>query len=365
AVRGLIEDARTFTAALAAEAPRVAVIAAAAERTSVDAAIIAERLRGELDAISLAVGTAQAALTDARLFAAQLPELLAEVRPGVQNVGAVLEAIDPAAIEEIVENVRALSETLDNARGDVTTILSTAGAAARQVETVTSAISARVDTIGGAIENVASFAASLGEAAPNVNEIVNGVSGAVDSVRTTLSAVNTEAINRIIANVEAATDAIGSRAGEIGQAIDNAANAARGLSEGLGTLGGEDGTIRQVLDQAKRIAANLEAASSRVGIIVDRAGNLFDGPVQRLVANVSGAAGEVGDVDGAFASRAPQIADGLARFTRGGLDDLRSVLNQGRSTLSSIERAVSSFDRNPSRVIFGGSDGPRYQPQRR
>jgi phospholipid/cholesterol/gamma-HCH transport system substrate-binding protein len=73
----------------------------------------------------------------------------------------------------------------------------------------------------------------------------------------------------------------------------------------------------------------------------------------------------VNEVADAFASRADRIAEGVSRFATGGLDDFRALLDQGSSTLSSIERAVSSFDRNPSRVIFGGSDGPRYQPQRR
>jgi phospholipid/cholesterol/gamma-HCH transport system substrate-binding protein len=35
-----------------------------------------------------------------------------------------------------------------------------------------------------------------------------------------------------------------------------------------------------------------------------------------------------------------------------------ALMADGRRTLSDISRAVNNFDRNPSRVIFGGSNNP-------
>jgi phospholipid/cholesterol/gamma-HCH transport system substrate-binding protein len=35
-----------------------------------------------------------------------------------------------------------------------------------------------------------------------------------------------------------------------------------------------------------------------------------------------------------------------------------ALIADGRRTLSDISRAVNNFDRNPSRVIFGGSNNP-------
>ncbi|MEM8662585.1 MAG: hypothetical protein AAGF49_00510, partial [Pseudomonadota bacterium] len=365
AIRAVVDDVEEFTRALSAEAPRIGRIAASIETTSADAAAIATRLRGELDAISVAITDAQVALAEARRFAQELPALLEVIEPGVINAGVVLEAIDPAAVGEIVENVRSVSQTLADARGEIDSVLAVTGQAARQVERVTSGVAARTEEIQAAIDDAARFAASLGAIGPQVEQIAGQAGNVLDNIGQTVSAVNTQAVNSIIENVETAAAAIGSRAGEIGTAIDNAVNAARGLSEGLGTLGGDDGTIKQVLDQARRIGANLEAASSRVSLVVDRAGNILDGPTQRLIANVSDAAADVSDVAGAFATRADSIAGGLSKFSQSGLDDLRALLNQGRGTLAAIEAAVSSFERNPSRVIFGGADGPRYTPQRR
>ncbi|MEM9221066.1 MAG: MlaD family protein [Pseudomonadota bacterium] len=361
----IVENVRGFVATVAEQAPAVDRIVGNLDSASGNAANIAARLNGELDGISRTLADAEAAITDARRFAAELPELASTLRPGVENVSVVLSSIDPVAIDEIVQNIRDLSQTLADARGDVDSLLSTAGSAARQVENVTRAVSDRLDVISGTIENVARFARSLGEAAPSVDGLVETAENALDAIRNTVNTVNAEAINDIIMDVRQVASTVGDRAAEIGQAIDNAANAARGLSEGLGTLGGDDGTLKQLLDQAKQIGTNLESASARVGAVVDRIGNLFDGPAQRLVANVSGAAQDISEVAGAFASRANTIAGGIAKFSQAGLDDLRALLNQGRSTLAAIESAVVSFDRNPSRVIFGGPDGPRYSPQRR
>jgi phospholipid/cholesterol/gamma-HCH transport system substrate-binding protein len=39
-----------------------------------------------------------------------------------------------------------------------------------------------------------------------------------------------------------------------------------------------------------------------------------------------------------------------------------ALITDGRRTLSDISRAVNNFDRNPSRVIFGGSNNPAPAP---
>ncbi len=364
-VEGMVSDVRQLTTMLAAQAPRIDRIITSADTAAADAAVISARVRGELDGISRGLASAEAALADARTFAAELPAMAESLKPGVENVGTVLSSIDPAAITAIIDSVRGVAATLESSRGDIETVLNTAGNAARQVESVTSAVSAKLETINTAIDNAGVFARSLGSVGPQIDTIVEKAGNAVDAVRATVVAINTEAINSVVENVDRVATAIGSRAGEIGAAIDNVSGAAKGLSEGLGTIGGDDGTLKQILDQAKRIGTNLEAASNQVTAVVSRAGTLLNGPVQGLVTDVSSAASNVSEVAAAFASRADGIAGGLSRFSQGGLDDLRALLTQGRSTLSAIETAVSSFDRNPSRVIFGGSDGPQYKPQRR
>ncbi|WP_108663266.1 MlaD family protein [Acuticoccus kandeliae] len=372
AIQGVVTDLQSLATSLRQQGPAITRIVASVEATTTDAQAIATNVRGVVDTIAArqeAIGTTidnvNATVASARTFADGLPNLLQRVEPGVANFSDALGAIDPTAVSTIVTNVRDVTTTLSGAREDFTQILATAGDAARKVDEVTTAVSARAGAIGNAIDSVTAFATELGNAAPRVSDIMNGVDQAVQSVSETLSEVNTEAINDIIADVRSIASAIAARTGEIGQAIDNISQAARGLNDALGTMGGEDGTLKQIVDRVQRIAENLEEASEEVGSVMTRANRLLDGPIQGLIANVSNAARSVNEVAAAFASRADQIAGSVARFSNGGLDDLRALLNQGRSTLVSIESAVSSFDRDPSRVIFGGPSGPRYQPQRR
>lgn len=365
AVEKIVADLQKLAEAAGAQAPRIDAIVSSIETASRNAATITTRLTGELDRIGSIVDNANVALVNAREFAAGLPAMLDTLRPGLVNVGEVMSAIDPEAITAIVDNARSLTDTLAAQRTVIADAVASAGRAAQQIEEITTSVSGKVDQINGIIDNASTFASSLGASGPKIDALMSEASGVLDAVRNTVSAVNAGALNNILENVNKVAQAVGSRAGEIGKAIDNVTAAAKGLSDGLGTIGGSDGTLKQILDQAKRIGQNLEGASKEVTQVVDRMNNLLDGPVQSMVGNVSGAARGIGDVAGAFAPRAGQIANGLSRFSQGGLDDLRALLNQGRSTLSSIETAVSSFDRDPSRVIFGGADGPRYSPQRR
>ena len=365
ALAAILENVGTLTSALADSAPTLTTILARADTISADVAAISTSVRGELATLQAGLADARGALANVRTFTADLPTLLDEVRPGLANASAALSAIDAAAIDAIIDDVGKVSATIAGARGEIASVIATAGNAARQVDAVTGAIAERVDTIGTAIDDAARFSGAIGAAAPDVRAVLGGVEGAVGELTEALSAVDGEAVRTILANVQQASTALGSRAEAIGTAIDEALAAVRDITSGLGTAGGEDGAVSEVLDRARAIVANLERASAEVSGVVNRAGTLFDGPVQNLVADVSVAAGGIADVAASFATRADGIAGGLSKFSQSGLDDLRALLNQGRSTLAAIENTVASLDRNPSRVIFGGADGPQYQPQRR
>jgi len=365
AVRAVVDDAGAFASTLAAQGPQVAAIVDQVDAASADVRAVASAVRVELDTLTAALTDARAALADARAFAAELPELVETVRPGLANASEVLQSVEAEAISAIITDVRQVSATLAATRDDIENVVTTAGSAARRIDAVASTVADHREAIASTIEEVSAFASELGAVAPRVDAVVSGADRAFSTISDTVGAVDVEAVNAILANARAAAEAVGSRAGEIGTAIDQVAGAARDLAEGLGSVGGEDGLLRETLARARRIAANLEAASERVGGVVTRANELLGPPAQRLVANATEAAVAVGEVADAFASRADQIAGGLARFSQGGLDDFRALIDQGRSTLTTIERAVSSFDRNPSRVIFGGSNAPEYRPQRR
>ena len=54
-------------------------------------------------------------------------------------------------------------------------------------------------------------------------------------------------------------------------------------------------------------------------------------------------------------ARTADIATGLARFSNSGLREWEKLAIDGRRTLAEVERTVRNIDRNPSRLLFGGS----------
>ncbi len=65
-----------------------------------------------------------------------------------------------------------------------------------------------------------------------------------------------------------------------------------------------------------------------------------------------------------FDRRANEIASGLAKFSGRGLDNVQALVNELRMTAARIDRAVASFERDPSSVVFGGNSGVREYNRR-
>jgi phospholipid/cholesterol/gamma-HCH transport system substrate-binding protein len=55
-------------------------------------------------------------------------------------------------------------------------------------------------------------------------------------------------------------------------------------------------------------------------------------------------------------ARTGEIATGLARFSNSGLREWERLATDGRRTLAEVDKMVKNIDRNPSRLLFGGSN---------
>jgi len=96
------------------------------------------------------------------------------------------------------------------------------------------------------------------------------------------------------------------------------------------------------------------------------------GNAQRIDRIMAGAEGLIGSPDApgdiAQAARAiksaaenldtrmAEVAVGLTRFSNSGLREWERLATDGRRTLVEIERTFKNIDKNPSRLIFGGSN---------
>jgi phospholipid/cholesterol/gamma-HCH transport system substrate-binding protein len=60
-----------------------------------------------------------------------------------------------------------------------------------------------------------------------------------------------------------------------------------------------------------------------------------------------------------------EVSTGLARFSNGGLRQWEQLAVDGRRTLAEVDKMVRNIDRNPSRLLFGGSSANDDQPQKK
>jgi phospholipid/cholesterol/gamma-HCH transport system substrate-binding protein len=121
-------------------------------------------------------------------------------------------------------------------------------------------------------------------------------------------------------------------------------------------------SFHDALENLDKFSATLARNSDRVDKIAEGLQNL-----------TGGADGKGGEVNAAVQSilklsesldkRTAEITSGIDRLTAQGSRQLDAVSSNAQRTLATINRAVENLDRNPSRLIFGGSGSsvPAYQ----
>lgn len=297
------------------------------------------------------VASVTSAATDLQQFAAGL-------NTSLTDVNELITAVDPATIRSILEQVNNVVTAVGQRRDDIDSFIADATVSAGNVRTVTQSFADQNDDIQAIIASTRSIT-------ERANTFVASLQPSVDRLDGLLAAIDPAEIRTIVGNVRDVTQAIAGRTEDISAIIVDARETAADARAFADRLDAQKDTIDQVANNARDITDKLNAASTRVNSIVDNVGTMVEGDGQGLIKEATEAARAIKVVAQAFESRAGTISSGLERFSTTGVDDFRGVMTQARQTLLEIERAFSNIDRDPSRVIFGGPNGPRYQPQRR
>jgi phospholipid/cholesterol/gamma-HCH transport system substrate-binding protein len=138
-----------------------------------------------------------------------------------------------------------------------------------------------------------------------------------------------------------------------GGSLNNTFKSVELFSQMLGEMLAENGSLYNT-------ARNVEAFSKTLADNSGRIDNILAG-----LENLSGGADGKGDIQEAARSikqlsdnldkRTSEIGAGITRFSAAGTRELEAFAGEARRTLGEIDRAVKNLDRNPSRLIFGGS----------
>ena len=131
------------------------------------------------------------------------------------------------------------------------------------------------------------------------------------------------------------------------------------------TLARNSEHIDKTLASIDTFTGALARNSERIDRIAVGLENLTSGPDGKS-GEIAEAARSIRQLADSLDKRTAEITVGINRLTHTGARQIDSLASDAQRTLSSIDRAVRNLDRNPSRLIFGGSGSalPEYNGRR-
>jgi phospholipid/cholesterol/gamma-HCH transport system substrate-binding protein len=112
--------------------------------------------------------------------------------------------------------------------------------------------------------------------------------------------------------------------------------------------------LKSSLKSIEAFSQTLAANSKRIDRILAGAEGLIGGGADKP-GDIAQAARAIKSAAENLDARTAEITVGLARFSNTGLREWEKLATDGRRTLAELEKAVKDIERNPSRLIFGGS----------
>ncbi|SMC80874.1 MlaD family protein [Rhizobium sp. RU36D] len=255
-------------------------------------------------------------------------------------------------IDKFLESVGALSETVTGLSGRLDSTLAS-------VEDLIRAVDAKkVDQI---LANTQTVTGNLADASGKVAGAIDNFNKAIDTYRE--FGVSAE---KALARVDALVAAVDPQ--KVGKSIDDisvATGDARVAIASFAKLGDSIGNRQQDIDQAisdfTQLANKLNNASSRVdGILVKVDELLGSDDTNSLSVQARETLASFKTLAENLNSRVGPIAANLERFSATGLRDIQTLVNDTRGTVRSLNDAISNFDRDPQRLLFGGDSVKEY-----
>ncbi len=242
-------------------------------------------------------------ITDASAAAKSFSKVSSRIEVLAGNLNTVVESINPDEVRAIVGDVRTFADALA-ANSDKVTVL----------------------------------AENAGQAAERINSLAGKLEGIATDVKKVVSAVDPAAIAKTIENFDKFTT----------------------------TIAGKDKEITQFIDDATATAAELCKASQRIdGLLAKVDGMVGSKDGENMMTNINEAAKSFRSLADNLNSRLDTITADVERYGVAGLKDFQAFMQEGRRTLSNLDRTLSNLEQNPAGFLSGRSSVPEYNPGRR
>lgn len=302
-----------------------------------------------LDRANDAVGEVQGFVRDAR----------GPLTKTLQNAETFSDALakNSGNIDSFLQSVGDLSNTVRNVSGRVDSTLAA-------VEDLVKAVDAKkINTI---LSNAEKVSRDIADASGDLKGLVDKVDQTVTTYNEfgKKAQVTLDRVDTLVAAID--TNKVKGSVDDIAQATKDARTAVASIRDVTDTVKDRKKDIDQTIQDVQQMANKLNSASTRVdGILIKVDALLGSDNTNSLFTEARATLESFKKVADNVNARIGPIADNLQRFSGSGLSDVQTLVNELRGTANNLNNAISNFDQNPQRIIFGGPTVKQYDGRTR
>jgi phospholipid/cholesterol/gamma-HCH transport system substrate-binding protein len=263
-------------------------------------------------------------------------------------------------IDEFLASVGDLSKTLTSVSTRLESTLTTAEDLLKSVD------KAKVDHILANADKVSTDLAassgdikklteSIGTTVQSINAFSDKASKSLDGLDKILNAADSAKIASAISNIE--------------ETAKSAKVAMADISKTTAKIGARSDDIDQIVANTKDFTGKLSHTTELFDAVLVKVSSFLgstDGQGPGLVAEAKSTLVAFRQVADTLNAKLGPITDGLAKFSGRGLDNVDSLVQNTQRSVSRIEDAISELQKNPQRLIFGGTGSvPVYNGRNR
>jgi phospholipid/cholesterol/gamma-HCH transport system substrate-binding protein len=272
----------------------------------------------------------------------------------VKNVETFSGALRDNApgVDKFLQSVSELSGTVENLSGRLETTLASVDSLVKAVDPK------KIDAI---LTNAEKVSGDLAAASGDMADTVKSFKETADAYREVGEKVSKtlDNVDKLMAEIDPGQ--VGASLDDIRTAVADAKTAMASFKDLSTDITKRRPDIDKTITNISQTAEKINKASERVdGVLAKVDSFLGTGDSASLFADARDTLKSYRDLAENLDQKIGPIADNLARFSGSGLKNVQGLVDDTRRAMRNLDNAISRFDNNPQRLIFGGDDVKEY-----
>ncbi|OJF93417.1 MlaD family protein [Pararhizobium antarcticum] len=299
---------------------------------------------------------ANTAITDLQGFVQDVRKPLTDTIGNAERFSKSL-ADNAEGVDKFLESVSGMSDSINSASAKLDSTLGSAEALVKsvdpqKVETIVTNVAKMSNDLSAASSSVADTIATFKRTAETYEQFGKDATATLKRVDTLVAAIDPQKVGLVVNDVSAASA--------------DARKAIASINDFAQTITQRQPEIDQTITDVTQMANTLNAASKRVdGILVKVDGFLGDADAPSLSADARATLESFRKVAENINAQIGPIAENLKRFSGSGLRDIEALISDTRRTVQSLDNTITTFDKDPQRLLFGGETVKEYDGRTR